>query len=110
MSNLGNKQIMADNLNHLIESRGLNKKEFASDINVPYTTVLGWTTGTTYPRIDKIEIMANYFKVDKSDLVEERQSMRSPSRSFLMDQIKTADEDDLRKMEQLWRMIHDTGE
>ena len=40
-------------------------------INVPYTTVTDWLKGKTYPRIDKIELMARYFGISKSDLIEE---------------------------------------
>lgn len=69
---LGNKQIMADNLRHYIDSRGMNIKEFAVALDFKYTTVLDWVNAKTYPRIDKIEMMANYFNIEKSDLVERK--------------------------------------
>lgn len=62
---------MAANIRRHLESRSLNTKEFADIMNFKYTTVLDWVNANTYPRIDKIEQMANYFNVDKSDLVEE---------------------------------------
>ena len=36
------------------------------------STFSDWVHARTYPRIDKIELMANYFGIEKSDLVEER--------------------------------------
>lgn len=69
-SNLGNKEIMANNIRKFIDSRGMNAKEFAAELNFKYTTVLDWLNAKTYPRIDKIEMMANFFGVEKSDLVE----------------------------------------
>ena len=35
-------------------------------------TVSDWLNEKKYPRIDKIEILANYFKILKSDLIEEK--------------------------------------
>lgn len=67
---MGNKEIMAMNIRRHIDALGLNAKEFATELNFKYTTVLDWINAKTYPRIDKIEVMANYFKVEKSDLVE----------------------------------------
>lgn len=81
VSNLGNKQIMASNIRRHINSLGMNAKEFANELGFKYTTVLDWLNAKTYPRIDKIEIMANYFHVDKSDLVEEYSVTSSNSAS-----------------------------
>ena len=38
----------------------------------PYSTVTEWINGKKYPRIDRIEIMADYFGILKSDLIEEK--------------------------------------
>lgn len=78
-SNLGNKEIMSRNIKKQISKRGLNAKDFANDIGFKYTTVLDWLNAKTYPRIDKIEMMANYFNIEKSDLVEEESSHTSSS-------------------------------
>ena len=41
-------------------------------LGVKYTTFTDWVKGNSYPRIDKIELMANYFGISKADLVEDR--------------------------------------
>lgn len=69
-SSLGNKEVMASNIRRHIEKLGLNVKDFSREIGVSYSTVRDWANAVTYPRIDKIEMMANYFGVNKSDLVE----------------------------------------
>lgn len=69
--NLGNKETMANNLNRLLYSKRLNPHQFADIMGFKYTTVMNWIKANSYPRIDKIELMARYFNVDKSDLVEE---------------------------------------
>ncbi|HEM3877269.1 TPA: LexA family transcriptional regulator [Streptococcus suis] len=69
---LGNKQIIAENIKRLLDRKGLNPRQMALALDFKYTTVLDWVNAKTYPRIDKIEIMANYFGVNKSDLIEDR--------------------------------------
>lgn len=62
---------MSENIKRHLNSKGLNVKDFSEAMNFKYTTVLDWVNAKTYPRIDKIELMARYFGIDKSDLVEE---------------------------------------
>lgn len=71
MSNLGNKDIMAKNIKHLMELKGKDRNEICKDLGIKYTTFADWINAKTYPRIDKIEMMANYFGVSKADLVED---------------------------------------
>lgn len=69
--NLGNKETMSFNLKRLLDSKRMNPHQFADTMGFKYTTVMNWIKANSYPRIDKIELMARYFGVDKSDLVEE---------------------------------------
>lgn len=73
-SNLGNKQIMAKNIQYYMNQRGKTRQEMCDALGVKYTTFTDWVKGNAYPRIDKIELMANYFGISKADLVEERTS------------------------------------
>lgn len=66
MSSLGNKQVMAKNIRYYMEKNGLNATDLALELDFKYSTVLDWLKANTYPRIDKIEMMANYFKIEKS--------------------------------------------
>lgn len=72
MSSLGNKKIMAKNLRYYIEKSGKERRELAEIWGFPYSTVSEWVNGKKYPRIDRIEIMADYFGILKSDLIEEK--------------------------------------
>lgn len=75
MNNLGNKKTMANNINYYMKKRGVSRTQLSNTLNVAYTTLTDWLNAKTYPRIDKIELLANYFGVEKSDLVEERNTM-----------------------------------
>lgn len=78
MSDLGNKEIMAQNLQRLMDSRGIDRNRLCADLGFKYTTLTDWLKGNTYPRIDKIEMMANYFGVEKSDLIEDKSDINEP--------------------------------
>ncbi len=70
MSDLGNKAVMAHNIQYYMELHGKTRSEMCEALGVKYTTFTDWVKGNSYPRIDKIELMANYFGIKKSDLVE----------------------------------------
>lgn len=72
MSDLGSKDTMAKNIQHYLDINGKTRNDICNDLGFKYTTFSDWVNGKTYPRIDKIESMANYFGIQKSDLVEEK--------------------------------------
>lgn len=67
---MNNKEILSKNLTRYIEEKGLTVTEFARDMGYPETTVFNWIYKNTYPRIDRIQEMADYFHIYKSDLTE----------------------------------------
>lgn len=69
---LGNKEIMGMNIQKFMDLKGISRNKLSDDLNISYTTISDWINGKTYPRIDKIELMANYFGIDKSNLVENK--------------------------------------
>ena len=71
-TNIGNKEIMARNLAYYVERSGKSQKDLASALGIATSTFNDWMKGKTYPRIDKIEMLANIFGILKSDLIEER--------------------------------------
>lgn len=101
---LGNKEIMAENLRRYIDSRGMNVKEFSEVMNFKYTTVLNWVNAQSYPRIDKIEMMANYFNISKSDLVERKTDKPKPNAEPI-DLSKLANNDD----DSVWDKLVSSG-
>ena len=76
MSNLGNKEIMAKNIRYYMDKYDKTRQEMCDALGVKYTTFTDWVKGNSYPRIDKIEMMANYFGISKADLVEDHNDMQ----------------------------------
>ncbi|MBJ6745542.1 LexA family transcriptional regulator [Streptococcus sp. 121] len=69
----GNKEIFARNLVYYMEKKGVDRNQLCADLDLKYTTVRDWTKGITYPRIGKVELLANYFGIQKSDLIEDKE-------------------------------------
>lgn len=69
-SDPGNREIMAKNIRHYMAINGVSRTQLCKDLGIKYTTFADWVNGNTYPRIDRIEMMAKYFGVTKADLVE----------------------------------------
>lgn len=72
MSNLGNKEIFSRNLQRYMDKEDVKTVDISRALNVAYSTVSDWVNGKSYPRIDKIEMLANYFGIEKSDLIENK--------------------------------------
>ena len=75
-NNLGNKQTMAKNIRYQMSINGMSRRALSECVGSPYTTVCDWLNAKTYPRIDKIEKMAQLFGISKADLVEEKPLVR----------------------------------
>lgn len=72
MSDLENKAIIAENISHYMSLHHETRSDLSKFLNVPYTTITNWIKGATYPRIDKIEMLAQHWGIRKSDLVERK--------------------------------------
>lgn len=66
------KDIMAKNLNYYINRSSKSQTDIAKELGIPETTMSNWTRGNTYPRADKIQLLADYFNIKRSDLTEEK--------------------------------------
>ena len=84
MSNLGNKEIMAKNIRYYMDKYDKTRQEMCDALGVKYTTFTDWVKGNSYPRIDKIELMANYFGISKEDLVEDHNDMQQSEMPYYL--------------------------
>lgn len=74
-----NKQIMARNIKKYMERKGVSNQMLCDDLGFKYTTFMDWIKGVTYPRIGKVEAMAQYFGCEKSDLIEDKENQPTVS-------------------------------
>lgn len=69
---MDNKNVFASNLQRYMKQENKSRKEVADAIGVSYYTFTSWVTGKKYPRMDKVEMLAEYFGILKSDLIENK--------------------------------------
>lgn len=66
------KATFSKNLRKYMEESGKNQREMAEVVGVSAPTFNEWINGKKFPRIDKIQKLADYFGILKSDLIEEK--------------------------------------
>ena len=71
MSDELQKRIFSENLKRLMEEQNLTQADVAKSIGVSPQTFNTWVRGISLPRMGKIQRLADYFRVDKSDLLED---------------------------------------
>jgi repressor LexA len=78
VSDIGNKEVMAKNIKMYMDLNRKTRNDICDALGFKYTTFTDWIKGRAYPRIDKIEMMAHYFGIQKSDLIEEKHQIGTP--------------------------------
>ena len=80
---MDNKNVFASNLKRYMEVKGKSRNDISEALGISYFTVSDWVNGKKYPRMDKVEMLANYFGVQKSDLIENKEKSSSPEEPVL---------------------------
>lgn len=65
------RAVFAKNLSFLLDQRGKTQIDISRELEVATGTVSSWVNGLKYPRIDKMQRLADYLGVRMSILVEE---------------------------------------
>ncbi len=66
------KRIFAKNLNKYISLSNKTQKEIADAIDVSPQTFNTWCQGIALPRMGKVQRLADYFGIGKTDLIDEK--------------------------------------
>lgn len=70
MNDSEQKEIFKNNLKKYVESSGKTQKEIADSIGVSAQTFNTWMQGIAIPRMGKIQALADYFHINKTDLID----------------------------------------
>lgn len=65
------QKIFTSNLNYYLQKVDKTQREVANKVGVSPQTFNTWCQGIAIPRMGKIQALADYFKIKKSDLIEE---------------------------------------
>lgn len=94
------KEVFSKNLQYYMERKGISQKELAEIVGVSAPTLNEWIKSKKYPRIDKIEKLANYFGCLKSDLIEQKENplaQFSPETVTLVERISKLSPDQMKQ-------------
>lgn len=69
------KRIFAKNINFYISQSGKQQKEVAKDLGYSATTFNTWCVGKILPSTGKIQKIADYFNIGKSDLLDDKTNL-----------------------------------
>lgn len=72
MSDKEQARIFSKNLSHYVALSGKTQLEIATAIGVIHQTFNTWIRGKALPRMDKIQLLAEYFNIQMSDLIEDK--------------------------------------
>ena len=64
--------IFSKNLSYYLNASDKSQKEVADSIGVSTQTFNTWIRGVALPRMGKVQLLADYFHINKSDLIEEK--------------------------------------
>lgn len=66
------KKIFSKNLRYYMNKSGKKQSDLINDLSLSSSTISNWCTGEKLPRMDKVQLLADYFHINKSDLLEEK--------------------------------------
>lgn len=72
------KKIFSKNLKYYMEVSKKTQADLMKDLNLSSSTLSNWCTGLKLPRMDKVQMLADYFGINKSDLIEEKKEENRP--------------------------------
>ena len=102
------KIIFAKNLKRMMEENGKTRKDICDALGISYFTVTDWVKGKKMPRMDKVEMLANYFGCLKSDLIEEKQPAKgelSIKKKEFIRMVEGMSDAQLERLEQILALV-----
>ena len=66
------KKIFSENLRYYMSINNKSQIDLINDLKLNRSAVSTWCNGTRLPRMDKVDLLAKYFGITQSDLLEER--------------------------------------
>lgn len=86
------RKIFSKNLRYYMNKYNKKQSDLINDLGLSSSTISNWCTGEKLPRMDKVQILADYFHINKSDLIEEKEQ-----------------QDDTPKIMQFYDKLNDLG-
>lgn len=109
---MNHKSIFATNLKRYMALHDKSRKEVCDALGFSYFTFSDWATGKKMPRMNKVEMIANYFGVSIADLIEEKKESAtelgnglSEAKQQLLALAEQCSDEDAEKLLQMMRIL-----
>ena len=93
------KRNFSETLKAIMQKHGKTQGDLVKDLNFRQATVSDWLNGKKYPRMDKIEKLANYFDISINELLLQSVTVPVPASSSLS--LTQQEETHIKKYRQL---------
>ena len=88
MSDEDYRRIFARNLSRYMELCNKKQADIINDLGINKSAVSTWINGTRMPRMDKVQALADYFGINKSDLLEEKGTQEEDNSYYIDEEAK----------------------
>lgn len=78
MSDEQYRETFVRNLNYYMKKKNKTQQDLIDDLDFSSSTVSNWCTGARLPRMGKIQILADYLGIKKTDLLEDKPADSAP--------------------------------
>lgn len=76
------KMVFADNLKMYLNAKGLSQIDLANYMQCSSSTISDWCNGKKYPRVDKMQRMADWLGIQMSDLTSVHDKLEDADMAF----------------------------
>jgi repressor LexA len=109
---MDNRDVFSRNLKYQMDLHNKSRQDVSEALGISYFTITSWVNGSKYPRMDKVEKLADYFGILMSDLIEDKKEEPtaqddglSEAKRKLIDKIKKLPEDQVQLLLQVAERI-----
>lgn len=88
MSDEDYRRIFARNLSRYMELCNKKQADIINDLGINKSAVSTWINGTRMPRMDKVQALADYFGINKSDLLEDKGAQEEDNSYYIDEDAK----------------------
>lgn len=108
------KEVFSKNLQKYMALNGKSRKEVCQALGYSYFTFSDWVNGKKMPRMDKVEQLANYFGILKSDLIEDKKEQPvvfdglSEKKKAFIDKVMQMSDAELDRVDKILSLVENT--
>lgn len=121
MTNEEYGKIIGKNLKRIMFEQDKRQTDVARDLGISPSTLSGWMNATRIPKMDKVDMLCQYFNCKRSDLMEPHEYYTDPSAAkaaqslydselrALLDAAKGCKPENIRKVTEILKALKETN-